>query len=395
MTPWINIRARLVDLGPDEIRLVIAAGDSLRPHFETIVDEFYVRMQNHEPLREIIGRHTTTMRLKQTFRGYLERLFSGQYDGSYDQNRVQVGLTHDRVKLPLMWYLGMFSSLESMLFDRLQPLYESKPLSEWLKTQRSISSLIKYDQLLAVDAYVDASFSTLRTQTAEAEKARKAKSVFLATVSHELRTPLTSIMGYTDLILDTAKEISPQTRQHLQVLHRNANNLLSIINGLIEIGRVDGGKWQSSPSQGSINALLDDMAINAEGLLAGKQVRLDRAYQTRGDEKIYTDFSKLRQVLLNLVSNACKFTDTGAITLDRERANGALILTITDTGPGIPDESKEKVFEEFYRISGSKKPGSGLGLSLVKSLVESLGGTIKVADAAPHGCEFKVTIPLT
>jgi signal transduction histidine kinase len=137
------------------------------------------------------------------------------------------------------------------------------------------------------------------------------------------------------------------------------------------------------------------MAINAEGLLAGKQVRLDRAYQTRGDEKIYTDFSKLRQVLLNLVSNACKFTDTGAITLDRERANGALILTITDTGPGIPDESKEKVFEEFYRISGSKKPGSGLGLSLVKSLVESLGGTIKVADAAPHGCEFKVTIPLT
>jgi signal transduction histidine kinase len=290
----------------------------------------------------------------------------------------------------------MFGFLEHQIYSSLRPRYEDLPLKNWIALQRSISGLIKYDQLLAVDAYVEAYTVDLRQETEAAQQARKSKSLFLAKVSHELRTPLSSILGYTDLILDTSREISPVTRQHLQVLHRNANNLLSTINGLIEIGHADSGKWQSELTNGTISALFDDMAINAEGLLVGKLVRIDKAYTGKSAPAIYTDFSKLRQILLNLVSNACKFTDSGYVVLDFEQTERSLVIIVRDSGPGIPAEQRDKVFEDFYRIqNGSvRKPGSGLGLTLVKTLIESMDGTIAISDEKPNGTVFTLTLPL-
>jgi signal transduction histidine kinase len=389
-------RKTLIGFGDDEVALVREAGALIAPDLDDIVDAFYAHMTTHAPLRDIISRHTTTDRLKQTFKAYLTSLFSGDYAGGYDTHRIQVGLTHDRVGLPLMWYLGMFGHLERLLFDHLEPHYRDRPLKDWRRMERAIGDLIKYDQLLAVDAYVDAYTGKLREETRTAESARKAKSLFLATVSHELRTPLSSILGYTDLILDTSKEISPQTRQHLQVLHRNAENLLGMINGLIEIGKVGSGGWQSQIVDGSVRALLDDMATNAEGLVVGKPVFIDRRYSPKTTANVSLDFSKLRQVLLNLVSNACKFTDDGKVSLDFIQTDSLVTIMVSDTGPGIPTDQHEKVFVEFYRMNTetAKKPGSGLGLALVKSLVDSMRGAISIEPNLPRGTMFKVSIPI-
>ncbi len=386
----------LIGFNEDDVRLVREAGILISPHLDQVIDAFYAHMTKHAPLRDIISRHTTTDRLKQTFKVYLTSLFSGNYDTGYDTRRIQVGLTHDRVGLPLMWYLGMFGHLERLLFDQLEPHYLDKPLRDWRRIERAIGDLIKYDQLLAVDAYVDAYTGKLREQMQAAESARKAKSLFLATVSHELRTPLSSILGYTDLVLDTSKEISPQTRQHLQVLHRNAENLLGMINALIEIGRVGSGGWQSQQTTGTIKALMDDMATSAEGLLAGKPVTVDRRYSEKPSPVISMDFSKLRQVILNIVSNACKFTDDGKVSLDFNQAESVVTFVVSDTGPGIPENQHEKVFVEFYRIQAetAKKPGSGLGLALVKTLVESMRGAISIEPNLPCGTIFKVSIPI-
>ncbi len=266
----------------------------------------------------------------------------------------------------------------------------------WVQTYTAISRLMKYDQLLAVDAYVDAHTAELRRQTQEAERSREAKSLFLAQVSHELRTPLSSILGYTDLILDTAKEITPSTRKHLSVLHRNATNLLSLINGLIEIGQVDSGKWKTEETFAHINDLFDDVATNAEGLLVGKPVQLMRDYNRRENFQAVLDFSKLRQILLNLVSNACKFTDSGFVALDFEKIDQRLVIKVRDSGPGIPDVYRDQIFEEFFRIpsESSKKPGSGLGLTLVKGLATSMGGSVNVSPESPKGTIFTVNLPL-
>jgi signal transduction histidine kinase len=389
-----NFRTQLVGLGSLEVKLIHEAGSLISLDFSAIIDRFYERLLNYEPLREIIAKNTTTVRLKDTFKKYLERLFSGQYDDDYDHQRIKVGLTHDRVNLPLMWYLAMFSALEQLIFEELYPHYENRPLKDWVGVQKAISSLIKYDQLLAVDAYVDASFSRLQQKTAEAEKARKAKSIFLATVSHELRTPLSSILGYSDLILDTAAEISDQTKQYLEILRRNAGNLLTLINALIEIGRVDSGKGASDTCSGSINALLSDIADDAEGLVAGRPIKIERLYSTKPDPQVYLDFAKLRQVILNIVGNACKFTDAGSVCIDKIQSDEAITITISDTGPGIPEELRTRIFDEFFRVQGNRKPGSGLGLSLVKTLVESMNGHIVVEANNPTGSRFSVTIKL-
>jgi signal transduction histidine kinase len=388
----IHLSAELVGLGPTEAKLLRDAGAVLAPQFSSIIDRFYERLMTYEPLREIVAKHTTTSRLKGTLRHYLVQIFSGDFDEQYAHERVNVGLTHDRVNLPLIWYLGMFSVLEHMVFDAMQPHYENKLLKEWISVQNAVSKLIKFDQLLAVDAYVTASFSRLEEQTAHAQKARKSKSIFLATVSHELRTPLSSILGYSDLILDTAGEISPQTRQYLQILRRNAEALLAMINELIEIGRVDSGKAASDVRLGSLKGLLDEVAADAKGLVNSRPVKIECPYRDKPDLQVRFDFAKLRQILINIIGNACKYTDSGAVTIDVSSDQGEVAISIADTGPGIPEEYRARVFDEFFRIQGNKKPGSGLGLSLVKILVDSVQGSIAVESNHPRGARFILRI---
>lgn len=396
MSEKIAKRFSIMGLTESDINLIREAGEHLAPKIDSIVESFYEHLVLYEPLRELIAQSTTTDRLKRTFRRYLERLFRGSYDQSYEQERVQIGLTHHRVGLSLNWYLSMFGYLESQIFNILEPKYHDRPLRDWIDVTRALATLLKFDQLLAVDAYVEAYTAALRRETLAAQAARESKSLFLAKVSHELRTPLSSILGFTDLILDTSREISPATRQHLQVLHRNATNLLSMINGLIEIGKVGSGKWQSSSTSGTISELLDDMAINAEGLLVGKPVQINRTYRKKSARPVYLDFSKLRQILLNLVSNACKFTDRGSVSLDYDQTEDIVSIKVADSGIGIPADQKYKVFDEFYRIQDgvTRKPGSGLGLTLVKTLVESMNGSIDVSNADPHGTVFTVKVPL-
>jgi signal transduction histidine kinase len=389
-------RLSIIGIGTSELDVIRSMRSSLEDQIPSIVDNFYTELMQHPILREIIAQNTTTDRLKLTFRNYLKRLFSGSIDDTYDHDRIQIGHTHHRVGLPLKWYLGMFSFLENQIFLKLSELHKDTDLTEWMKVQSAISGLMKYDQLLAVDAYVEAHTAELIEQTEKAESAKKSKSLFLAKVSHELRTPLSSILGYTDLILDTAKEISPLTRQHLSVLHRNATNLLSMINGLIEIGHVDSGKWHTQVTHGSLNALLDDMAINAQGLLAGKPVQVRRDYASKDQITLLLDFAKLRQVLLNLVSNACKFTDSGYVAIDFKMQDNLILIMVRDSGPGVAPEHRGKIFDEFFRAPNekSKKPGSGLGLPLVKSLVESMGGAMEISDEQPRGSVFIVKLPI-
>ncbi len=382
-------------LQPKDLDVITQHRGALEAMIPDIVESFYQEMMQHAELREIIAESTTTDRLRQTFKGYLQRLFSGEIDQTYDDERIRIGQTHHHVGLSLKWYLEMFSFLETKILMSLYPSYAESSVGDWIKIQSAISGLMKYDQLLAVDAYLKAHTRELRMQTKTAEQARQAKSLFLAKVSHELRTPLSSIIGYTDLILDTAKEITPGTRQHLSVLHRNASNLLSMINGLIEIGQADSGKWATEESRARLDDLLEDMAINAEGLLTGKPVVVHRAYRTKGPLTTNMDFSKLRQILLNLVSNACKFTDSGYVAIDYEVDEKTIKISISDSGPGIDESFRHRVFEEFFRAptAGQKKPGNGLGLSLVKTLVESMHGTIEVANETPQGLKIQVFFP--
>ena len=389
-------RMSLVGLNPLQLKLLPAAKPLIEPHIDAIIDQFYRHILGHEHLRRIVESQTTVDRLKKTFRTYIEQLFSGQYGEEYHRNRIVVGVTHHRVQLSLAWYLSMFGHLEQLIKNSLYAHFQNRPAHEWVDIQSAIENLIRFDQLLAVDAYVETYTEDLRDQTRLAKEARSARERFLAKASHELRTPLSSIMGYADLILDNAAEISPQTRKHLQVMQRNATNLLSMINGLIEIGRTGGVRWEVTPTLGSATTLLDDIAIAAEGLIGQRPIHIIKNYDASAYGMVFLDFGKIRQVLLNLVSNACKYTDVGQIVLSCIVHHDSVEFGVEDTGPGIPVDERERIFEEFYRIPRDAIrgiTGSGLGLALVKTIVHNLGGTLNIRDSDPHGACFTVRLP--
>jgi signal transduction histidine kinase len=227
-----------------------------------------------------------------------------------------------------------------------------------------------------------------------AEAANTAKSAFLANMSHELRTPLTAIIGYSEMIAEESSD--DQARKDAQSIHAAARHLLSLINEVLDLAKVESGKMTVHTERTDIDVLLDGLMDTARPLAASNANRLtlDRPAPIGIVE---TDEIKLRQCLLNLLSNACKFTKDGAITLSASRHAGAtgetLVFTVADTGPGIPLEKQRDLFQPFVQTQAHQSGGTGLGLALTKRFCALLGGTVALDSAEGAGARFTIELP--
>jgi PAS domain S-box-containing protein len=231
-----------------------------------------------------------------------------------------------------------------------------------------------------------------------AEAATVMKSQFLANMSHEIRTPMTAILGFTDMILDEAT--TPMTIDAAHVVKRNGEHLLQLINDILDISRVESGKFELdlvpwSPSQ-IVAEVISLMHVNAEA----KGLALTEEHVGRLPETITTDPKRLRQILVNLVGNAIKFTDTGGVRIvtqlvDRDAREPQLRFDVEDTGIGIPQDDLDRIFEPFKQVDGSMRrrfEGTGLGLAISQQLTEALGGEIKCSSQPGIGSTFTFTI---
>jgi signal transduction histidine kinase len=230
------------------------------------------------------------------------------------------------------------------------------------------------------------------------EEASKHKSQFLASVNHELRTPLSAIIGYARLLQrETAAQISPLQRDNLQDLLNNADRLLHMIDSLLDFAKIEAGKVEILVEPVIIEELVQDAADTVEPMLNRDSVRLIRDIAS-DIAPLHTDREKLRQIILNLLGNAVKFTDRGEIRIMACEENGDFKLTVADTGIGIDVADMNRIFEEFDRgglTSDSAYRGTGLGLAIVKRLVDVLGGSIAVESEVGKGSTFTVTLPGT
>jgi signal transduction histidine kinase len=235
----------------------------------------------------------------------------------------------------------------------------------------------------------------LRDITAERDSERL-KDEVLALVSHELRTPLTSVVGYVDLVLDGSDELPGDVRRFLEVVERNARRLLRLVGDLLFVAQAEAGRMELSRTEVDLGAIASDAveAARPEAERAGATLVLDA-------EPVRTflgDRDRCAQVLDNLISNAVKFTGSGGhiqVTV-AERGQSA-VLEVADDGPGIPVEEQSLVFERFARASGAEQravPGAGLGLTVVKAIVEGHGGDVGVLSAPGAGTTMRVTLPL-
>jgi len=227
-----------------------------------------------------------------------------------------------------------------------------------------------------------------------ADAANQAKSAFVASLSHELRTPLTAISGYCELVLEELDTAAPpELRRDLERITEAAHQLLALINQVLDLAKIEAGHLEVTTEVVALLPLLESCLATVRPLLADKAVTLAADVADDCREAV-TDREKLKQVLLNLLGNACKFTPSGHITVRAFRSGGQLAIAVADTGPGIAPEHQAAVFEEFRQLPATGgHVGSGLGLPISLRLAERLGGTITLASTAGAGATFTLLLP--
>ena len=240
-------------------------------------------------------------------------------------------------------------------------------------------------------------FSEIGEKGKQLEIASQHKSQFLANMSHELRTPLNAILGYTELILDNIYGDTPdKMRGVLERIASNGKHLLGLINDVLDLSKIEAGQFTLSLTDYSIKNVVQSVFSVVESLATAKQLAL-KTEVPPGLPSAHGDERRLTQVLLNLVGNAIKFTDKGEVAIRASVSDGSYTFSVRDTGPGIAEADRGKIFEEFQQADSSatkKKGGTGLGLSISKRIVEMHGGRIWVDSTVGQGSIFSFTVPL-
>jgi signal transduction histidine kinase len=238
---------------------------------------------------------------------------------------------------------------------------------------------------------------SLRDTTAEHEIQRM-RDEFVATVTHELRTPLSSVVAAVDLLEDETDEPSPGQRHWAGMIRRNVDRLLRLVDDLLTVARAESGQFTLHPTACDLGVIAGDAAASARATAEAKSVRVEAVV---APTSIHADATRIAQVCDNLIANAVKFTPSGGLVQVRVSTDGATgdaVLEVADSGIGIPPADREHLFERFYRAPAATEgaiPGTGLGLTITKAIVDAHGGSIHVADGLDGGTMFVVALPVS
>jgi PAS domain S-box-containing protein len=289
--------------------------------------------------------------------------------------------------------LGELTAIVTILHDRTEAverarLYEQlKAASDELehKVREATAELARQNELL-------------RRQALELVNASAAKSQFLANVSHELRTPLNAILGYAAITLEgVAGPISDGLRRNLSRIESNGRHLLALIDEVLDISRIEAGQMPMQVTAFDLGPLVHEVLLELEPLV--QRARLETAFDVDpGLPTLRTDRQKMKQILVNLISNAVKFTPQGRLVV-RAAADGPahVVLAVTDTGIGIDEEDQVAIFEDFRQVDATPRRaygGTGLGLAICRRFAALLGGTISVSSELGKGSTFTVRVPM-
>jgi len=231
----------------------------------------------------------------------------------------------------------------------------------------------------------------------KAEAATQVKSRFLAVMSHELRKPLNSIIGFTRIVKRRSKDILPAKQYgNLEKVLVSSNDLLTLIDDILDLTKLEYDLMPIHPVDFVLEPLIDECLQTFEPMIKGKPVRLVKEFET-DQSQLHTDNSRVKQILINLLDNAIKFTEEGTIAVTVCSRDGEITIAVTDTGIGIPEEKQDLLFQDFQQLDDSstrQHGGTGLGLSISRRLARLMGGDITVDSTKGVGSTFTVTLPV-
>ena len=287
--------------------------------------------------------------------------------------------------------------------DKISRIAVITDITEQKKNQQELE---KYR--LHLEELVKARTNELEVARDAAEAANRAKSTFLSNMSHELRTPLNAILGFAQLMARNS-ELPPDTRKNLTIINRSGEHLLAMINDVLDISKIEAGKVDIHEEVFDLGELIQDVGemLRSRGHAKGLKVSFELA--DGAETCLAADLGKLRQILINIVGNAIKFTDKGGVTLkvrtmrdypDMKRLPSApasclINFEVQDTGPGIPPDRLDSIFDPFMQVAtvGNSQKGTGLGLPITRSFIGMMGGTIRVESELGVGSRFIGTVP--
>jgi len=390
---FIQEMKRYLGFTETDSHLLRELGPRMEKYFPEMAERFYAQVPHHpNAFRVFLGGEAQIARLKQTLQHWARGLFCGVYDEAYADDRYQIGYRHVRIGVEQKYVISAMGIVRAFFGDCL--LLEFPASDERLRHARALSKILDLDLNLMCESYMHATLENLHQLNEQLERANqelaqasRIKDEFLAHISHELRTPLNSILGFTKLILDGLCRDGREERELRCDAFASGQHLLSIVNDLLDIARIEAGQMALHIEKVNPRHVLDSTLPLVAVQAAAKNLQLrDETIRTELP-LVSTDEVRFREVLLNLFSNAVKFTPRGSVTLravaDQQR--GFVRFEVEDTGIGIPPEKREAVFQKFVRVESAQTPrqdGTGLGLAISRRLVEMMGGQIGLEGGA-------------
>jgi signal transduction histidine kinase/CheY-like chemotaxis protein len=260
----------------------------------------------------------------------------------------------------------------------------------------AITNAMNMDSTRKLSIEIVTKNNELNTKNAELGKAYRVKSDFLSNMSHELRTPLNSIIGFTSVLLGPHGEpLTPDQAKAIEKVLKNGKHLLELINDILDFSKIEAGRTPINIDSGEISEIISNVMVTVEPMVTTKGVKLIQEVEPELPI-LNTDILKVKQILLNLLSNAAKFTDQGTISISAKKHGDMISISVKDDGIGIEPKNLDRVFEEFSQIDSSnarKYKGTGLGLPIAKNYARLLGGNLTVQSEFGKGSTFILILP--
>jgi two-component system, OmpR family, phosphate regulon sensor histidine kinase PhoR len=408
-----ELRRIAVTLG---FRLTVIRNDGTVVFDSDVSHDSVASMENHATRPEIIHarseRFGTDMRRSHTIGQdfmYTARRIVSPPLGSLDSGFVRVALPLTEVAVvnnhiqKIIWAVGLLTVLISAAVSYQVSKRITRPILGLAATAVQIrqgnleqrATISTHDEIGALGEALNSMAEKLSSDIGRMRKLEQVRSEFLGNVSHELRTPIFSIQGFLETLLDGAIEDPAVNREFLERAHRQATRLNALLNDLIDISRIESGDMKMSFRYFPLTELLEQTVEEVQEQAQKKHIHLT-CTAIPPMKEVYGDRERLKQVLINLVDNAVKYTGEGGEVACRARLHGDLcVVEVEDNGPGIAEEHQGRIFERFYRVDHDRSReagGTGLGLAIVKHILEAHGSTVRVRSQVGKGSTFSFAL---